>query len=136
MRHMPQSCQDGLRNQKEKDDNEEARVDFVRVDPAKTKDHKDRCVSAGRKQGLCRCVAHCEVSPHYDGHHTTVWEDYPPPGVISLDCEYQPDVRDQLGQVNVPHVCPEILKVEEWDTMANDYWGSTMDVAAILDKKC
>ena len=77
-----------------------------------------------------------EWIPHYDGRHTTVWEDYPPPGVISLDCECQPDVSDQLGQVNVPHVCPEILKVEEWDTMANDYWGSTMDFATSLDKKC
>ena len=45
-------------------------------------------------------------------------------------------MREKLGQVPVSHVCPDLLRVEEWDTMANDYWGSTMDVAAILDKKC
>ena len=33
-------------------------------------------------------------------------------------------------------MCPQLLKIEEWDTMANDYWGNTMDVATILDKEC
>ena len=43
---------------------------------------------------------------------------------------------DQLRAVQVSHVCPELLKIEEWDTMADDYWGNTMDVATILDKEC
>ena len=136
MKHMPQSFQDGLQSTQEMAAVVQARDTFARILPAKGKDHKDWCPSTGRKEGQHCCVAHCEWSPHYDGHHTTVWEDCPPPEVISLDCECQTDVREQLGQVPVPHVCPDLLKVEEWDTMANDYWGSTMDVAAILDKKC
>ena len=48
----------------------------------------------------------CEMFPHYDGHFIIVWEDYP---------TYEGD---------------------QWDTMANDYWGNTMDVTTILDKKC
>ena len=35
-----------------------------------------------------------EWSPHYDGHHTTVWEVGPRPEVISRDCECQTDVRE------------------------------------------
>ena len=32
-------------------------------------------------------------------------------------------------------VVPELLRVEDWDTMSpEDYWGVTMDVAAALDK--
>ena len=73
MRFMPQSFQDGLRNPGEMAAIVKARNDFERVVPAKAKNHKDHCVSAGRKQGLHCCVAHCEVAPHYDAHHTTVW---------------------------------------------------------------
>ena len=82
------------------------------------------------------CVAHCEVSPHYDGHHTTVWEEYPPPGVVNLECGCPTCEGDQQGAVQGSHVCPDLLKIDEWDTMVDDYWGNAMDVATILDKKC
>ena len=46
----------------------------------------------------------CEMFPQHDGHFIIVWEDYP---------TYEGD---------------------QWDTMADDYWGNTMDVNTILDK--
>ena len=136
MRHMPQSFQDGLRKQEEIDDNVKARVNFVRVIPAKEKGHEDYCPSAKRQEDMHCCVAHCEVSPHYDGHHTTVWEEYPPPGVVNLECGCPTCEEDQQGAVQGSHVCPDLLKIDEWDTMVDDYWGNAMDVATILDKKC
>ena len=128
MRFMPQSFQDGLRNPGEMAAIVKARNDFERVVPAKAKNHKDHCVSAGRKQGLHCCVAHCEVSPHYDAHHTTVWEDYAPPEVRSLECSCYTRDEDQLGSVEVPHMCPELLRVEEWDTMTTDYFAGALDM--------
>ena len=88
------------------------------------------------KEGAHGCLAHCEVSPYYDGHHTTVWEEHPPAEVKSLDCSCPTYEKAQLGSVDVAQVCPELLKVEEWDTMSTDYWGRAMDVAATLDKVC
>ncbi len=40
--------------------------------------------------------------------------------------------REQCRGLTCAQIC---LKIDEWDTMADDYWGYTMDVAAILDKK-
>ena len=81
-------------------------------------------------------MAHFEVFPHYDSHFPTAWEEYPPAGVMSLDCSCPTYEKAQLGSVDVAQVCPELLKVEEWDTMSTDYWGRAMDVAATLDKVC
>ena len=60
----------------------------------------------------------------------------PPAEVMSLDCSCPTYEKAQLGSVDVAQVCPELLKVEEWDTMSTDYWGRAMDVAATLDKVC
>ena len=56
--------------------------------------------------------------------------------MVDLECGCPTYEGDQLGTVEVTHVCPELLKMEEWDTMADDYLGNTMDVATILDKEC
>ena len=78
----------------------------------------------------------CERFLHYDACHTIVWEDYLPPGVVDLECGCPTCEGDQQGAVQGSHVCPDLLKIDEWDTMVDDYWGNAMDVATILDKKC
>ena len=56
--------------------------------------------------------------------------------MVNLECGCPTCEGDQQGAVQGSHVCPDLLKIDEWDTMVDDYWGNTMDVATILDKKC
>ena len=47
---------------------------------------------------------------------------------MSLDCSCPTFEKHQLGSVEVAHVCPELLKVEEWDTMTTDYFAGALDM--------
>ena len=67
------------------------------------------------------------MSPHYDAHHTTVWEGHPPPEVMSLECSCPTCDEDQLGSVEVPHVYLELLTVEEGDTITTNYFTVSLD---------
>ena len=69
----------------------------------------------------------CEMSPHYDAHHTTVWEDYTLPEVMSLECSCHTCDEDQLGSVEMPHVCLNLLTVEEGDTITTNYFTVSLD---------